>query len=90
MKAARPTIFLDTSALITLVNERRPHHAAMVAFYDAWTREDANVKVVLSAIVLAEYEAMADFPQQLQFYFDVESFGHKAAETPVDSAGNGT
>lgn len=81
MKASRPTIFLDTSALITLVNEMRPHHAAMVAFYDAWTREDANVKVVLSAIVVAEYEAMADFPQQLQFYFDVESFGHKAAET---------
>lgn len=32
MKPLQTTIFLDTSALITLVNEARPHHAAMVAF----------------------------------------------------------
>lgn len=81
MKPSRPTIFLGTSALISLVDETRPHHAAMVAFYDAWTQEGCEVRVVFSAIVLAEYEAMADFPQQLQFYFDVEAFGHKAAET---------
>lgn len=81
MKPLQTTIFLDTSALITLVNEARPHHAAMVAFYDAWTSEDSTVRVVFSSIVLAEYEAMADFPQQLLAYFDVDAFGYKAAET---------
>ena len=80
VREKRPVIFLDTSAIISLVDSKCRHHDAMVAFFDVWSQEECTVRVIVSAIAVAEYTVKDDFPKQLFAYFDMEAFGLKAAE----------
>lgn len=58
-----PSVLLDTSFLISLVNKQRPHHSTAVQYYQYLLAN--NVPMYFSSIVAAEFgikQAITDLP----------------------------
>lgn len=77
MSDSPPCVFLDTSFLVTLCDASRSEHDVAKRYFRFWV--ESGAKMIVSAIVYAEYIARADLPTIVLSSVSVAPFDAKSA-----------
>ena len=66
------SVLLDTSFLITLLDETRPNHDTAVSYLDCWIA--SGITLFVSTIVVAEYHVREPIPEEVMRHLRVVPF----------------